>query len=208
MSIARGCIALLALLAGPALAATDSDSGGPPFGSLSASASLDFQISIGKFIYFRVGTGAYPAASPTIDTVSFNMTIPGAPPTTPVANANNVAVPWNSALPTFTGSGNVVGSEVRSNAGQVRLQATVVTPLVSGPNTIPFSTISIASSDPNLPAPTVPNVGTGPMVNVVGTAFGNLVTNRTANWTFSFAPVALPPPGTYNGQLLFTASAP
>ena len=156
----RRTLAFVALAcAGPALADIATASGGGPAASLSASADLDFQISIGKFIYFRVGTGAYPTTSATIDTVAFNMTIPGGP-TTPSGNANNVAVPWNAGLPSFTGLGNVVASEVRSNAGQVRLQATVVTPLVSGPNTIPFSNISIVSSDPNLPAPTIPNVGT------------------------------------------------
>ena len=72
-----------------------------------------------------------------------------------------------------------------------------------GPEVAPDTLVSLSWTTPRV------KEGGGWEADVIHTdQFGNLVTNRTANWTFSFAPVALPPPGTYNGQLLFTASAP
>ncbi len=201
----------LATAAMPAPAEVAVDSGGPPFGTLTASARLDFILNIGKFLFFRIGTGAYPTASSTIDQVTFTL-VPSIPagPTTPSFTLNNAVVNWSGSIPSFvaSSSSNVLPVEVRSNAGQVTIRATVSSPLASGLNTIPMSEISIASSDANLPGPTIPNSGTGPTVNVTGTAFSNLVTIRSANWTFAYSPVTVPSPGTYSGQLSFTASAP
>ena len=179
-------------------------------GGSSATAFLDFEINIDKFIFFRVGTGAFPTASGTIDTVSFTLSpqiLPG--PTIPV-NGSSTAVNWNALGPTYnvTGSGLVVPVEVRSNAGAVTLRAAVASPLVSGANRIPMSEIIITSSNGNLPAPLIPNSGTGTAVSVAGTAFANLVTVRSANWTFSYSAATLPRAGTYTGQITFTASSP
>ncbi len=138
--------------------------------------------------------------------------IPGVP-TTPVAGSNT-SVNWSGAAPSFsiTPSGNVLPVEVRSNAGQVTLRATATatatTALASGANTIPLSEITIATSDSNLPAPLIPNTGTGAAVTVVATAFAGLVTQRTANWTLSYANLASRRAGTYTGQVTFTASSP
>jgi len=173
-------------------------------------ASLDFTIAIEKFIFFRIGNGTLPTPGGTTSTVSFALTpsIPGVP-TTP-ATGNNTAVNWSGTAPSFavTPSGNVLPVEVRSNAGQVSLRATATAPLTSGANTIPLSEITIASNDANLPAPAIPNTGTGTGVNVTGTSFSNLVTLRTADWTFSYANSASRTAGTYTGQVTFTASTP
>lgn len=179
--------------------------------AVSASAQLDFIINIGKFIFFRVGTGAYPTASSTVDNVSFN-TAPSIPAgaVTPVAG-NNTSVNWSGAAPTFsvtTSSNTVLPVEVRSNAGQISIRAQATTPLTSGTNTIPMSQIVITSSDANLPAPLIPNTGQGAAVNVAGTSFSNLVTTRNANWTFAYNLLTNPAAGTYNGQITFTASSP
>lgn len=177
---------------------------------LSTGVNLDFTIAIDKFIFFRIGDGAWPTPGGTTSTVSFALT-PSIPavPTTPVAG-NNTSVNWSGAAPGFsvTPSGNALPVEVRSNAGQITLRATATTPLANGANTIPLSEITIASSDANLPAPQIPNTGTGTAVNVVGTTFANLVTQRTATWTFSYANLASRTAGTYTGQVTFTASSP
>jgi len=196
------------LLAGaPLLAVADigSNSGG---GSQTAGADLDFQVDIGKFLFFRVGTGGYPTASGTVDTVTLNAT-PIIPPgaVTP-ANGNNTAVNWSGVVPAFTTPTTTLPVEVRSNAGQITIRANVVTPLVSGANSIPLSQIVLSTSDANLPAPLIPNAGSGASVNVVGTSFTNLVTQRTANWTFSYTPLATQRAGNYTGQISFTASSP
>lgn len=185
-------------------AETATDGGGNATAPLSAAARLDFLIDIGKFIFFRVGTAAYPTASGTVDTANLGTLRipPGAVVPVP---GNNTTVVWDGTLPSYGSA--AVPVEIRSNAGQITIRATVVTPLSSGPNTIPFSQISVASSDPGLPAPPLPNAGTGTTVNVTGTSFANLVTQRSAVWTFSYAPATSPPAGAYNGTLSFTASS-
>lgn len=180
-----------------------------PNQAVSASARLDFIANINKFIFLRVGVGAYPTASATVDTVTFALTasIP-ATATIPV-NGSNTIVSWNKIAPTFGTTGStVLPVEVRSNAGQVTLQASATTPLTSGANTIPMSSLVIATSDVNLTAPVVPNAGIGASVNVVGSSFTNLVTTRAANWTFSYNNPTAPTAGIYTGQVTFTASAP
>lgn len=192
--------------------------------TVTASARLDFTLNIEKMIFLRVGaggshsggaSGAGPAASGTVTTVALNLT-PSIPAgaTVPVAG-NNQGVNWSAALPTFlVTTPVVVPVEVRSNAGQVKIAGQVTTPLTSGSNTIPMSSISITSSDAaNLPAPVLPNSGTGSPVNVApggsGTAAApTLLTYRSANWSFGFTPSASPSAGTYNGSVTFTATAP
>ncbi len=195
--------ASLALLAGaPGARAAQST------GTTTTAADLQFIVDIGKFIFFRVGTGAFPTPSGTVDTVSFNATPPIPPGAVVPVPGNNTTVNWNGVLPTFSAPSTNLPVEVRSNAGQISIRANVVTPLTSGPNSIPLSQIVLSSSDVNLPAPTVPNTGTGPAVNVAGTAFTNLVTIRSANWTFSYTPLITQQAGAYTGQISFTASSP
>lgn len=177
-------------------------------GTTTTTARLDFVVDMGKFLFFRVGTGAFPAASTTVDTVTLVST-PTIPPggTAPVTG-NNTAVNWSGAVPAFTTPSATLPVEVRSNAGQVTLRASVTTPLTSGANAIPLSQILVTSSDANLPAPALPDTGTGTPVNVAGTAFTNLVTIRNATWTFSYTAALSQAAGNYTGQVAFTASAP
>ncbi len=171
---------------------------------VSTTARLDFLIDIGKFLFFRVGTAAYPTASGTVDTANLGtLRIP--PGAVVPAPGNNTTVVWDGTLPSYGSA--AVPVEVRSNAGQITLRATVVTPLASGANTIPYTQITVSSSDAGLPAPPLPNAGAGTTVNVTGTSFANLVTERAAVWTFSYAPATSPPAGTYTGQISFTASS-
>ncbi|RZL93070.1 MAG: hypothetical protein EOP82_08450 [Variovorax sp.] len=177
--------------------------------ALSAQARLDFTVNIGKFVYLRIGQ---PGATANLVEFAVTPSIPSAP-TTPVTG-NNRAVNWNGAAPAFAvnATGNALQVDVKSNAGAVSLQATALTPLVSGSNSIPLSRITIASDSANLPAPPIPDTGTGISSTVSGGgAFSSLVTDRSAMWTFTYAPTAAtsPPAGVYdNGQVRFTASVP
>lgn len=187
-------------LAVPALAEEATDNTSP----YAATARLDFTVTIDKFIYLRIGpTGA------AVPTVGFVLTpsIPPAP-TTPV-NGTGAALPWNAGAPGWSvaASNAVLPVEVRSNAGTVTLRASVVAPLSSASTTLPMTTVTLNSDNPGLPAPPLPASGSGATVNVAGTAFGNLVTQQSANWSFAFA-AANPPAGQYSGQIGFTASAP
>lgn len=179
-----------------------------PNRAVSAQANLDFAINIGKFVFFRVGTGAFPTASGTVDVVGFTLqpSIPagGVVPVT----GNKISVPWNGAAPTMNASAAVsLPVEVRSNAGTISITATATTPLASGADSIPLSQIVITSSDSNLPAPLVPNAGVGPPVSVVATSFAGLVTQRSANWSFAYNQLTNPPAGAYSGQITFTATS-
>lgn len=212
MKFLRILLALLCAVASHACLADQGFQAAPntaPNQAVSASARLDFIANINKFIFLRVGAGAYPTASATVDTVTFALTA-SIPATAAVpVNSSNTIVSWNKVAPTFGTTGStVLPVEVRSNAGQVTLQASATTPLTSGANTIPMSSLVIATSDVNLPAPVVPNAGIGASVNVVGSSFTNLVTTRAANWTFSYSNPTAPTAGIYTGQVTFTASAP
>lgn len=203
-----GAVGLCALL--PPAARADTGSSGTGALPRSTTANLDFNVTIGKLLFFRIGPAAWPATSSVQSTAAFTLT-PSIPavPTVPVTGSNQPAN-WSGAAPFFTVSSpaQVLPVEVRSNAGTVGLNASASSPLSNGTSTIPLSQIVIASSDSGLPAPPVPATSTGATVNVSGTDFANLVTLRTANWTFSYANSANRVAGTYTGQVTFTASTP
>lgn len=190
----------MALLLSPGSARSESSSDSVYFGNvMSASARLDFVITIGKFLFFRVGT------------VSATLT-PQVPPTGAISTPGNAqSVAWSGAAPTFVSPAPVsLPVEVQSNTGPIRITAGVTGPLSSleGQN-IPMSSVQITSSNPtDFPAPPVPNTGTGTSVQVTGTAFSGLVTNRTASWNFAITPVAAPVAGQYTGRITFTATTP
>ncbi|WP_261803580.1 hypothetical protein [Variovorax sp. PAMC26660] len=210
-AVAAACLLATAAVAPMAAHAASSTAG--PSSSVpltTGTVALNFTLAIDKFIFFRIGDGAWPTPGGTTSSVSFTVapTIPGGP-TTPTAG-NNKPVNWSGAAPTLgvTPSGNILPVEVRSNAGQIGLHATVTTPLTNGAHTIPMSEITITSSDGNLPAPVIPVTGSGATVNVASTDATGLVTLRTANWTFLYANLASRTAGTYLGVVTFTASSP
>lgn len=200
--------ATLALTGQPALAdqATATSNSNQ---AVSARGNLDFVVNIGQFVFLRVGTGAYPNPSATVDTVGFALA-----PTIPAGavvptNGSNKSVAWNGLVPTSVAPATTtLPVEVRSNAGQISLTATATSSLSNGSSSIPLSQILISSDQSTLPAPIVPDTGTGSAVSVTGTTFSNLVTQRAANWTFSYANTFTPAPGAYAGTITFTATSP
>lgn len=210
-AVAAACLLATAAAAPVAVHAASSTAGPSSAVPLTTGiVALNFSLSIDKFIFFRIGDGAWPTPGGTTSSVSFTVapTIPGGP-TTPTAG-NNKSVNWSGGAPTLgvTPSGNVLPVEVRSNAGQIGLYATVTTPLSAGSSTIPMSEITVSSSDSNLPAPLIPATGSGTTVSVTPTDPTGLVTLRTANWTFQYANSASRTAGTYSGVVTFTASSP
>ena len=172
-----------------------------PKASVSAASSLDFALTLDRFVSLSVGAPGSGAA------VSFNLSslstqhCAGAPLSVCFGNGVPVAAVANGVLPVT----------VRSNAGEVKLMASVKTPLTSeqGAETIPMSQIKISSSDhANLPAPEIPNSGNGTPVSVSPTSFGGRVTQRSAQWTFAFANTVSPTAGVYHGKIVFTATLP
>lgn len=207
-AVVVACLLAVATAPVQAASATAGPSSNVPL--VTGPVSLNFTLAIDKFIFFRIGDGAWPMPGGTTSGVSFLVapTIPGGP-TTPTAG-NNKPVNWSGAAPVLgvTPSNNALAVEVRSNAGKIGLHATVTTPLTSTAGTIPMSEITISSSDTNLPAPVIPNTGSGATVNVASTDSTGLVTMRTATWTFQYANLASRTAGTYSGVVTFTASSP
>lgn len=172
-------------------------------GTLTATARLDFQITIPRILFLQVGTGTAFAANPTIDLVSFAPT------------AAQIATPTAVASTPASVAARLVG-----NGGPIALTATTTGPLTTGTTgeTISWAQISATSSSA-LTHPALVDGAPG-AASSYGTAAAK-VTNLTANWTFTFTPPAIPPAaGVYgaavagaaaslnNGRVLYTATMP
>lgn len=167
-------------------------------GSGSASARLDFRVVVPRVLFLGVGTGAATFGNnTTVDTVTFDY------------SGNPADLGTGTAANTITG--NVVPVRVVGNAGQITLAANTTGALTNATaDTIPWSEISASSSLAALPSPVIPNTGAGATSNVTLSS-GTKITDRSANWTFSYANSAVVAPGTYgttNGRVTYTAAMP
>ena len=168
-------------------------------GALATAARVDISVVIPRFLELRVGS-----VGATIDLVTF---------TVPAANVGDSSV--------IAGTGGDLGAgqvtvTVRANSGQVTITPTNNsggTGLANGVagQFISYSDIATASSAAGtLPAPTLSNAG-GTAVTPTLSA-GN-VTNRAANWTYTYLNTTVPNSGTYGtsvngGRVTYTASTP
>lgn len=176
----------------------------------STAARLDFKVVIPRVLFLAVGSGATGTAltgNTAIDLVSFDYT------------SNSGSVGSGAAAAAITG--NIVPVRVVGNAGPIGLTAATVGALNNGTatETIPWSEITAVSSDAtNFPSPVIPASGTGTSSAVVVSS-GTKITNRTANWTYSYANSAVVAAGTYggtgsataglnNGRVTYTATMP
>ena len=201
---AKSLITAAVLAATPMLASAESifQTGN---GSLTATAHLDFQITIPKFLYLRVGTGTNFANNTTIDLINF--TVPAA------------SVGSGSAAVTTTGgdlTGGKVTARVMGNGGNVALSSITPNGLTDGgTNTISYGQISttvtaLTSATPLAAPALVDNTTTNTNI----TATGGVV-NRDAQWAYAYANSTVVPAGTYgsntganNGRVTYTAVTP
>ncbi len=180
--------ALALLMATPMLASAESQL---VTGAGAAEAKLNFRVVVPRVLFLGLGTGAgLPLASnTTVDTVIFDYT----------TNINDVGT--GVAASVITGS--VVAARVFGNNGQIQIAVTNPANLTSGADTIPFTQITGASSDAtNFPLPAFGGAAVSPVLNTTR------LTNRTANWTFSYANSVAAASGIYNGQATYTATMP
>ena len=178
-------------------------------GALTATAHVDFQITIPKFLFLRVGTGTGSIARA-------------------VAFANNAAVDLITWAPTAAqvGAGVLAGTGgdltggvetaiVVANNGNVTLSSTTTGPLSDGVgDTISYATITTTASANTtgtvLAAPALANAAT---TYVTLTAVGKIV-QQDAKWAYTYANATTPPAGTYGGidvnggRVTYTASVP
>lgn len=192
--IAALSLAVLALgSVAPVQAESDFQAG---TGGLTATARLDFQVVIPKFLRLQVGTAGLP-----IDLVTF--TVPAAN----VGDGTNIAG--------LSSGANPIPVLVQGNNGNIVLTGTTIGALNNGAgDTISFAQILETSSDATgLPSPDLVD-GAGTAVTIAPNV-GARGVNRSAEWTFAYDNT-LPAPGagTYggigvnNGRVTYTATLP
>jgi hypothetical protein len=174
-----------------------------------ATAHVDFQITIPKILYLRVGTGSSYTTGVltsvgTVDLVQF------APAAAVVGNGTAVAGTGGDL------TNGVETAAIVSNSGNVTLNATAGGALSDGAgDSIPFTQITTTASTLNsatpLPAPVLAN---GTSANVVLVAPATKIIQQDAKWTYAYANTTSPPAGTYggvnvqNGRVVYTATMP
>jgi hypothetical protein len=184
-------------------------------GALTATAHVDFSITIPKFLFLRVGTGTgainalgiFSTAPATLGTID------------PITWAPSPAQVGTGALAGTGGDlgGGVETAVVVANNGAVTLTSTTGGALNDGAagDTISWSQITTTATHNNsvvtLPAPTLLDSGNG---SVTITPASGKVVAEDAKWTYSYANATVPPAGTYggvgvnNGRVTYTASLP
>lgn len=173
--------------------------------SLSATARLDFQVTIPKVLFLQVGTGTAAQNNGAIDLLAFVV------PAASVGNGSAIAASSGGDL----GAGAVT-ARVIGNNGDVTLTSTTSGALGNGAgDTISFNDVSAAvtalTSATPLAHPSFVDGGVSANVVVPAT---NKIVNRDARWTFSYLNTAAKPAGTYgganvnNGRVTYTAAMP
>ena len=174
-------------------------------GALTASARLDFQINIPKFLYVRVGTGTNAATNATIDLISF---------TVPVANVGDSSVIAGVGGDLAAGT---VTARVQGNNGAITFGSTTTGPLNNATgDTISYGQIATAvATNTSATALAHPTLVDGATTNVALVPnVGTKGTNLDAKWTFTYRNQFIVPPGTYGGvginggRVTYTASMP
>jgi hypothetical protein len=177
-------------------------------GALTATARLDFQITIPRVLFLQVGTGTAFANNTTIDLVTFTPTAAQV-----AAGTANIAAATNGT----------VAARLVGNGGAISLTATTAGALNTGVagETISWSQIAATSSLAGFPHPALVDGPAAGAASTYGSAAAK-VTNLTANWTFAFnAPAVAPAAGVYggagaaspgagvrNGRVVYTATMP
>ncbi|MCU0926463.1 MAG: hypothetical protein MUF44_10615 [Hydrogenophaga sp.] len=173
-------------LAVPMLASAESDL---TVGAGPAAARLNFQVIVPRVLYLAVGTGnATLADDTTVDLLSYDY-------------SGNVAALGNGT----DSAAQAVNVRVLGNNGQIQIAAAgsgtgLVNSLIPA-EVIPWTEILATSSAATFAVPAV-----GGTANP--TLSAGRVTNRTAVWNFAYSNSVIPAPGTYTGQVTYTATMP
>jgi hypothetical protein len=201
-------VALFAATAGVPMLASAESQFQTGAGALTATARLDFQITIPRVLFLQVGTGTAFANNTTIDLVTFTPTAAQI-----AAGTANIAAATNGT----------VAARLVGNGGAISLTATTAGALNTGVagETISWSQIAATSSLAGFPHPALVDGPAAGAASTYGSAAAK-VTNLTANWTFAFnAPAVAPAAGVYggagaaspgagvrNGRVVYTATMP
>jgi hypothetical protein len=186
-------------------------------GAGTATARLNFQIVIPKFVFLQVGTGTAYANNAAIDTITFDMTA------TPAAIGNAVAQSATAGSGDLT-NGAVTARVLGNNFTAVtNLSATTSGAMSNGAgSTISWSeiTVATAAAPTNPTGTTLAHPGTlaAPFADGAATTVAltpaSRVINQAAKWTFTYKNTNIPASGTYgnsvanNGQVTYTIAMP
>jgi hypothetical protein len=196
---------ILAIAATPMFAMAESNiSTGA--GALTATARLDFQITIPKVLFLQVGTGTNMAANAAINKIDF---------TVPAANVGDGVAIAASLASGDLGNG-VVTAKVVGNNGNITFTSTTLGALSNATaDTISYSeigtTVALNTSAVALAHPALADAAT---TSITLTPAAGKVISRDAKWTFKYLNSNVVAPGTYGGvnannsRVTYTASMP
>lgn len=173
---------------------------------ITASAKVDFQITIPKVLFLQVGTGTNMATNATVNKIDF---------TVPAANVGDGSVISASAGSGDLGNGTVT-AKVLGNNGTITFTSTTLGALGNGSgDSISYGQIATATAA--LTSATVlaaPALADGATTTVTLTPPSGKIMQRDAKWTYTYLNAAVVPPGTYGGtatnnsRVTYTASMP
>jgi hypothetical protein len=174
-------------------------------GALTATARLDFRVTVPKVLFLQVGTGTALTTNTAINLIDFVV---------PAANVGDGTSIAATAASGDLGNGAVT-ARVIGNNGDVTLTSTTLGALGNGAgDTLSFAQIGTASAVlTSATALAAPALADGATTSTTVPATGRIV-NRDARWTFSFLNTAAVPSGTYggagtnNGRVTYTATMP
>ena len=198
--------ALALALAAPLFAHAESNINTGAGSPITASARLDFQITIPKVLFLQVGAGTNMAANATINQIAFSV---------PAANVGD-----GVAIAATAGSGDLgngqVTAKVIGNNGTITFTSTTAGALGNGAgDTISFADIATAVAANTSATPLAhPALVDASTTTVTLTPASGKVINRDAKWTYTYANTSVAAPGTYGGvntnnsRVTYTASMP
>lgn len=193
----------------PAVSHAESNFTNPAASTSTASGRLDFTVIVPSVLFLRIGTGgAVGVAGTVIDGLTF---------TVPAINIGDSTVIAGTGGDLTAGAVTV---RIFSNFGSnVTLNSSVIGPLVSGPDTIPWSQIAVAAAALTTGTAGFTNTGITHPAFSAATGAGTATTLTAANrlvrqegkWTFSYSNTAVVPAGTYgapgtSGRVTYTAT--
>jgi hypothetical protein len=175
-------------------------------GAQTATAHLDFQITIPKVLFLQVGTGTLNTTVATVNQIAF--TVPG-------ANLGDSSVIGATAGSGDLGNGTVT-AKVIGNNGTITFTSQTVGALGNGAgDTISYAQIATAvatlTSATALAHPALADAAT---TTVTLTPPSGKVMSRDAKWTYTYLNQNVVAPGTYGGvntnnsRVTYTASMP
>jgi len=194
-------VAVTALPQSGGYAAQDRDRNPAPY---DVAVDLNYEINIPKILRFQVGS---PGA--IIDEVQIDLSQTAYPDASDQPYTPGTPTPGDGTPIAATNNGSLT-VRVQANTGTVMISAGVSSPAGLGNGAgqfIPFDQILTSSDNGGLPAPVLTNSGAA-AVPVTGNLFSGLVTNQTADWTYSYKNTVTPAAGTFTGQVTYTANIP